>query len=677
MADNLDSRELENSSWVIAGSEALHVEDLGLETSEVAEPAMEDSQVSISECEFPNEHPDLEESETKGPEAALDPSPEEKSSVGVPRIPESTHSSPQQLKELGGHDAEGGSVPVTQEAHQTHETCLQKEAAKAPSSGEEPVAKSRDVEGLRRRKGRDVQAVGPGALPDQDEEDVRGEILGSKWLLGLLVLVGLGLLVALGVVVDSDDGPMDILGAWPSADTQEPHPGTDGKDGPAAPLPASPGDAKLQRAKEALRLAGHPGDPQSLEAVGLMLDKLAKENQDIRLMQAELRAQKEELETLLRKSEGEALEVTSRQQDLAAENARLTEALQRETASLQAAQTELRLLREKLQGLGEAGNGRPQQRPEEEPAPDRHRHKPERPEAELQRLRALLASVQRDLARTHQKLPPGSEAEGLRAELSGVEQRLGQALEGAEGTKLVWRDSLKVRRGKEKAWRRRLDGPQEHRPSHPDEGPDRQHRSQHPAHKAPRAASEGRPRPRKPQGGKAARDGEHQRTSRKAKKPTEPGSLWEMLARRQYRAPQGCSGIAECAQQEGLAPVLKAKFLPLVQSYLAGLGWAEHYEGLAAALSTFFGSNGTFAHDRLSFVDFLDEVEDALEELAELLGVSKEDVDNFEEMALTQLEAAPWGRFAQRDRGQQPAKEWSREGHARKNGRENLSRNHS
>uniref|UniRef100_A0A8D2KX33 Uncharacterized protein n=1 Tax=Varanus komodoensis TaxID=61221 RepID=A0A8D2KX33_VARKO len=217
------------------------------------------------------------------------------------------------------------------------------------------------------------------------------------------------------------------------------------QDGPAAPLPASPGDAKLQRAKEALRLAGHPGDPQSLEAVGLMLDKLAKENQDIRLMQAELRvililpflslapqAQKEELETLLRKSE---------------ENARLTEALQRETASLQAAQTELRLLREKLQGLGEAG---------------------------LQR---------------HRRVCPA----------------------GGAGT-----------------------GPQ------------------------------------------------------------------------------------------GQVPA--------------------HYEGLAAALSTFFGSNGTFAHDRLSFVDFLDEVEDALEELAELLGVSKEDVDNFEEMALTQLEAAPWGR---------------------------------
>lgn len=45
----------------------------------------------------------------------------------------------------------------------------------------------------------------------------------------------------------------------------------------------SANDAQLHAGKEAF-----PEDPKSLDAMGVLLDKLAKENQDIRLMQAEL-----------------------------------------------------------------------------------------------------------------------------------------------------------------------------------------------------------------------------------------------------------------------------------------------------------------------------------------------------------------------------------------------------
>ncbi|NWH47020.1 PBIP1 protein, partial [Fregata magnificens] len=65
------------------------------------------------------------------------------------------------------------------------------------------------------------------------------------------------------------------------------------------------------------------GDPQSVQSMTLLLDKLAKENQEIRLMQAELQAHKEELHALLQKSEGEAAAAGVQQQSLAAENARL------------------------------------------------------------------------------------------------------------------------------------------------------------------------------------------------------------------------------------------------------------------------------------------------------------------------------------------------------------------
>ncbi|NXH42633.1 PBIP1 protein, partial [Dicaeum eximium] len=94
------------------------------------------------------------------------------------------------------------------------------------------------------------------------------------------------------------------------------------------------------------------GGPQSMQSMSQLLDKLAKENQEIRLMQAELQvgaqchvsvlcpgaalplsplsqpppllqAHKEDLQALLHKSEGEVAAAGAQQQSLAAENAQL------------------------------------------------------------------------------------------------------------------------------------------------------------------------------------------------------------------------------------------------------------------------------------------------------------------------------------------------------------------
>ncbi|NXW52931.1 PBIP1 protein, partial [Nyctiprogne leucopyga] len=45
-------------------------------------------------------------------------------------------------------------------------------------------------------------------------------------------------------------------------------------------------------------------------------------------------------------------------------------------------------------------------------------------------------------------------------------------------------------------------------------------------------------------------------------------------------------------------------------------GWGGHFGGLAERLAGAFGPDGVFAHDRLRFVDFVDDVEELLEELA-------------------------------------------------------------
>ncbi|NXL39717.1 PBIP1 protein, partial [Glaucidium brasilianum] len=60
------------------------------------------------------------------------------------------------------------------------------------------------------------------------------------------------------------------------------------------------------------------------------------------------------------------------------------------------------------------------------------------------------------------------------------------------------------------------------------------------------------------------------------------------------------------------------------------LGWGEYFGGLSAQLDGAFGADGTFAHDRLRFVDFVDDVEELLEEVARRERGDEEAADGFE-----------------------------------------------
>ncbi|NXJ18212.1 PBIP1 protein, partial [Dicrurus megarhynchus] len=183
-----------------------------------------------------------------------------------------------------------------------------------------------DMEGLRWRQGHKPHP-GPSTVtpsphrgtPDTDEDGLNM----SKYLLGALVLVALGLLIITGKA----EGVFNVRRA-PNLpvlqDSQQ-----------KAPLP----DA---------------GGPQSVQSMSQLLDKLAKENQEIRLMQAELQAHKEDLRALLHRSEGEAAAAGVQQQSLAAENAQLRAALEREVTALREAQAELR----RLQAAGSPGSPR-------------------------------------------------------------------------------------------------------------------------------------------------------------------------------------------------------------------------------------------------------------------------------------------------------------------------------
>ncbi|NXT58706.1 PBIP1 protein, partial [Pluvianellus socialis] len=225
---------------------------------------------------------------------------------------------PQDLQERGDTAAEpvpdGSEEPGTPDGGEQDESDAEAEPGACPDTPkagpprEEGSCTSSedDTEGLRRRQVPGSPAPAPAPPRGTPAAGDKDGLSTSKYLLGALALVAVGLLVISGPVEN-------VVSRDTAAGEQESPPPADGNDSKPKPPPS---DA---------------GDPRSVQSVSLLLDKLAKENQEIRLMQAELQAHKEELRVLLQKSEGEAAAAGAQRQSLATDNARLRAALERET----------------------------------------------------------------------------------------------------------------------------------------------------------------------------------------------------------------------------------------------------------------------------------------------------------------------------------------------------------
>ncbi|XP_023964375.2 pre-B-cell leukemia transcription factor-interacting protein 1 [Chrysemys picta bellii] len=667
MAENSDSRDSDNS-WVIAGSEGLPVETVGPELGTVAQTPVDEepgrhalpqghsaedvhtagaSPGRKSEGSQLNMSPGLEEAEFKDSEECPQetPSPAASPRPGAPgrEAPEiPTQEGPgSEDPELGSDTNTPGSAPT----------------GRAGEPPEEVSSSEDDAEGLRRRQLRDSHRAPCGPAERRGAEaagDGESGLSVNSCLLGVLALLGVGLLAFSGAIYDPGDGPTESM-----------DPG-DIPDGEPQPLAAGAKDWLPQPPLDPA------GDHQSLHSMSLLLDKLAKENQDIRLMQAELQAQKDELQALLQKSEGEKASAGSQQQSLAGENVRLHQALQQAAEAHRSAQAELQVLREQLQGLereGAAETPRPQE--------EQLLHQ------ELAKQRGLLGSVWRELEGALQRARGSGGMEQLRVELAGVEQRVAQELQRVES----WEQNYSEGRGgegrgatepsrpprqeppkadkKEGGWHKRPEAREERRRRHGDPGGREQDGAKRPKRREqPEPHSRQEPRDTKPAkdqngqrragGGKGALRGSH-----------EHNVFWEPPRLQRYRAPQGCAGVADCARQEGLelfgaelAPVQKGQFLQLLQGYMAGLGWGQHYAGLAAQLDGAFASDGTFAHDRLRFRHFVEDVEELLEELAEQEQGDEEAADDFEEYVLRHYGG---DGFTKKERERRRAKQQSKE----------------
>ncbi|XP_041890473.1 pre-B-cell leukemia transcription factor-interacting protein 1 [Corvus kubaryi] len=610
MAEKLEPRDSE-SSWVLAGSEGLPIDTVGPEQdstshgSEDEEPEEEDEDTQDTVTATATNGTTTFPSWTLCPEGSRQGDPEEHEDSRVSAVPALDGSAvPSMLegnKQEPNAEAEPQPCPDTPQAGPTMEdVCC--------------TSSDNDTEGLRWRQGHKPHPGPPTVTPSphRGTSDAGEDGLNmSKYLLGALALVAVGLLIITGGIYDMAEGPVESVGSWDlAAGEQELLLSVDSNDSQQkAPLP----DA---------------GGSQSVQSMSQLLDKLAKENQEIRLMQAELQAHKEDLRTLLHRSEGEAAAAGAQQQSLAAENAQLRAALEREVTALREAQAELR----RLQATGAPGS--PREPAAEQPCAT---GTPVRGKAAA-RWHGSLDSLRQELADTLDRARGSGDFKGLLEELSILEQHLAQVLE-AEGLGSFpspWKKPFKVE--KESRWHK-----QHGARGYPHEQERREHGKPH--EKDPRTPHEHKP-------GKAWGKLSHSHPQH--------GSH-ELPWLRRYRAPQGCFGVTDCAHKEGqevlraaLEPVQKVQFLQLLESFMGQLGLGRHFKRLAPQLDGAFRADGVFAHDRLRFVDFVDDVEDLLEEVAWQEWGDKEAVDGFEEYMLQHYSGTSrnmWRQRAQRQHG--------------------------
>ncbi|XP_027946039.1 pre-B-cell leukemia transcription factor-interacting protein 1 isoform X1 [Eumetopias jubatus] len=687
-----------DNSWVLAGSESLPVETLGQEST--VDPASErapqalgsPSKAALEElagAEAGGETVFQSESSQCGPllseQTEAEGDLEGDGCAGGPPGPGDTlvQGDSDEAPAAAGlgpdtEDAEGqsppGSLPSLPNA------AWPREEAHCSSSEDDTDV---DVGGLRRRRGRQPSAPQP-VGPLGTEGQARGEGAGCELgislnvcVLGALVLLGLGILLFSGGLSESDRGPVEEveLQVFPDTglDTEVRDAAGDGQDGVPRPSDSVP----------------------SLQSMALLL---AKENQDIRLLQAQLQAQKEELQGLMQ-----------RPRELEEENARLRGALRQGQSSQRALELELQQLRAQLQGLeaecvrgpdgvcfswgSQGGRVTEQPGPREQKPDAGFLEQKERLEAEAEALRQeperprqLLGSTQQDL---EQSLRGAGRGDPAPAGLTELGHRLAQKFQGLQnwgehpgvrandseahfqssregGGREKWQDGQGDRnaeprkhrkagsgRERKKGWRGEGDGElarkgKEGKPREGEWGSKKggeRRRPKEPPRKSggPQSSVERQKHPQGREGAKAGPD---------------PLPLWAALSRHKYRAPQGCSGVRECARQEGLAfgvelaPVRQQELASLLRAYLARLPWAGQLSKELPLSPAYFSEDGFFRHDRLRFRDFVDALEDSLEEVAVRQTGDDDEVDDLESFIFSHFfgDKAPKKRSGKKDR---------------------------
>ncbi|XP_018087055.1 pre-B-cell leukemia transcription factor-interacting protein 1 isoform X2 [Xenopus laevis] len=703
MSGAAESRDSENN-WVITNNEGFPVETLGASQTATSQVQLEEESVA---CDT-----DTDQGATQTDGSAVSRGSEE-----TPPQPAATLTNEEQLF----IDPEVPEIPAPE-----LEPLHPKPSSDVPRNVDEELeevscsSSEEDVEGLRKRavRGAAPLNVAPSAAREtpEQETDMTLSLTLNKCIISALALLALAFLLFSGSGMMTEEDPYESVQLRSVS-------------GGETPAIVAIQEWVKQHA------ADFTGDPGNLQVMNSLLDKVAKENQEIRLVQATLQAQKEELEGMLNVSEGETTTAAPLHHDFKQENVRLKEALLKEETTHLSAQEELQALKEKVEAMEGSTEGK------EALTLENTKLKAELDSSqnqivgflsqketlvaesqmlrqELDKQRLLLTSIRTDLENLNTQLAEPEDEQQLPAKISDMSSRLALELQRSEtwekkydehaqkrkqqikderrdhGHK-EWKKGEKLRRpetslsngeftkhdhsskhwrdqGKEsqhEEWKRKKYEQQEdrreekkYRPWEREQRDKERDPKQHQYETSERDWKEKHHQPHEETGGnfhprKGQRDFKSQKQEEKNSQQKEQedqahgkdshhrhhdhNKFWKKLSDHQYRIPEGCSGVEECARKDGmdlfnveLKPVQRKQLEDVLHSYLAKVELSKTLPELLPLLDGFF-DGPVFSHHKIRFRDFVDDMEDFLEELARRETGDDDIVDDFERYVYT------------------------------------------
>ncbi|XP_058475476.1 pre-B-cell leukemia transcription factor-interacting protein 1 isoform X1 [Solea solea] len=552
------------------------------------------------------------------------------------------------VEEEEGETEEQDEAAMEKEATDTWDTENQDERQEEEEEEDEPSTSldSRDTsgfdDGLRRRNVPYFDAPRPRTSDEEDEEEeVEFKVAEKKekpWfslnkcIVGALVLLFLGSLFLSGILSDLDYGDFDT--------------------------------SELSNGEQSQDWLSH--DPQDMKD---LLDKLTQENQHIALLEAQLKSQKEELDSALKTVTESGDE--NRKSDIEKENAKLKEELsilpelRKELETLRARVTELNQLTADQNIPPVTPGSSPQSRDKDgqstqKVGPERKKETDEGSSLkhELQRQKVLLEESRKRLEGMKKD---GGSRKQVRDSLEGIQQRLSEQVErwgkkkpqdfkwkGTKG-KNTERDHWK--KDEKKEWKHSKEGgwkdkeEKERKPQKQNSHKEawRKHQDEWERKKDERRVDREERRKEKPWHNQPSESSHHHQHQHKHKHQQPRRTLhhnhndfWgdqEKKLRRNFRPPVGCSSVDDCASKEGLYAVELSEFEELLEGYLSKLeGSSPENKDKIRKLTAEFFEGGVFIHDRVPFSDFAEDVADILEDMADVLeGNGQKDSDSLEE----------------------------------------------
>lgn len=410
-------------------------------------------------------------------------------------------------------------------------------------------------------------------------------------------------------------------------------------------------------------------DPKEMKE---LLDKLTQENQQIAQLEAQLKAQKVELDSALK-----AVAVSGdekRRADLETENAKLKDELlvlpdlKKELETLRARVTELSHL-SALQP--EAPAPSPVTEPGARDGPTNL--KPSTPERmsppnevrvkeELQRQKKLLEESRKRLETMKNK--DGGDRKHVRDNLAQIQKRLSEKVE-KWGKKKPEESKWRVNKDKnqwKKDEKKEFKGGKDKKYKIEGGQGENEVKSKHSSHKEAWRKSQDEWERKK---GERRMDREERRREKpwhnkpdkkkhesRQQKPNQQHDFWrdqEQKLTRNIRPQLGCSNVEGCAAKEGLYPVELSEFEELLEGYLSKLDDSSSSSGKdkIRKLTAQFFEDGVFIHDRMRFGDFAEDVADILEDAVDILEGHKdndsleEEMEEFEREALWKFAITP------------------------------------